>query len=231
MLQSALDAILAELAALQLSGSGGVVNAPAWAGFTTWEFVCGSNVVRNLHLEALLSAALANGDDTLSIMVDCLSIAAADAALAAALLAYYTSSQVDALLVDYRIGSAQDAETTSAISTALLATARQARRTHRRRQPSRAHCWPTGQARTRTFSRPAKSPQRWWRTARPPTKTRPRASHPSRQVRCHGDNFGPAHNRTLSGRRRGRRNGGRHRRADPGGLLLSLHCGGTQTTL
>ena len=46
-LQSALDAILAELAALQLSGSGGVVNAPAWAGFTTWELVRGSNVVRN----------------------------------------------------------------------------------------------------------------------------------------------------------------------------------------
>ena len=45
-LQSALDAILAELAALQLSGSGGVVNAPAWAGFTTWELVRGSNVVR-----------------------------------------------------------------------------------------------------------------------------------------------------------------------------------------
>ena len=65
-LQSALDAILAELAALQLSGSGGVVNAPAWAGFTTWELVRGSNVVRNLHLEAPLSAALANGDDTLA---------------------------------------------------------------------------------------------------------------------------------------------------------------------
>ena len=47
-LQSALDAILAELAALQLSGSGGVVNAPAWAGFTTWDLVRGSNVVRNL---------------------------------------------------------------------------------------------------------------------------------------------------------------------------------------
>ena len=44
-LQSALDAILAELAALQLSGSG-VVNAPAWAGFTTWELLRGSNVVR-----------------------------------------------------------------------------------------------------------------------------------------------------------------------------------------
>ena len=40
-LQSALDAILAELAALQLSGSG-VVNAPAWAGFTTWELLRGS---------------------------------------------------------------------------------------------------------------------------------------------------------------------------------------------
>ena len=42
---------------------------------------------------APLSAALANGDDTLSITADCYSIAAADAALAAALLAYYTSSQ------------------------------------------------------------------------------------------------------------------------------------------
>ena len=54
--------------------SGGVVNAPAWAGFTT------------LHLEAPLSAALANGEDTLSITADCNSVAAADAALAAALL-------------------------------------------------------------------------------------------------------------------------------------------------
>ena len=119
-LQSALDAILAELAALQLPG-GGVVNAPAWAGFTTWELVRGSNVVRDLHLEAPLSAALANGEDTLSITADCYSVAAADAALAAALLAYYTSSQVDVLLVDYRTGTAQDAETTGAISTALLA--------------------------------------------------------------------------------------------------------------
>ena len=114
-LQSALDAILAELAALQLPG-GGVVNAPAWAGFTTWELLRGSNVVRNLHLEAPLSAALANGDDTLSITADCYSVAAADAALAAALLAYYTSSQVDTLLADYRTGTAQDTETTSAIT-------------------------------------------------------------------------------------------------------------------
>ena len=119
-LQSALDAILAELAALQLSGSG-VVNAPAWAGFTTWELVQGSSVVRNLHFVAPLSAALANGDDTLSITADCYSVAAADAAIAAALLAYYTSSQVDTLLGDYRTGTAQDAETTSAITAALLA--------------------------------------------------------------------------------------------------------------
>ena len=119
-LQSALDAILAELAALQLSGSG-VVNAPAWAGFTTWELVRGSNVVRNLHFVAPLSAALANGDDTLSITADCYSTAGTDAAITAALLAYYTSSQVDTLLGDYRTGTAQDAETTSAITAALLA--------------------------------------------------------------------------------------------------------------
>ena len=118
-LQSALDAILAELAALQLSGSG-VVNAPAWAGFTTWELLRGSSVVCNLHLEAPLSAALANGDDTLSITADCYSTAGTDAAITAALLAYYTSSRVDALLGDYRTEAAQDAETTSAITAALL---------------------------------------------------------------------------------------------------------------
>ena len=50
-LQSALDAILAELAALQLSGSGGVVNAPAWAGFTTRS----RKQRRSPHLEAPLS--------------------------------------------------------------------------------------------------------------------------------------------------------------------------------
>ena len=43
---------------------------------------------------------------TLSITADCYSVAAADAALAVALLAYYTSSQVDTLLGDYRTGTA-----------------------------------------------------------------------------------------------------------------------------
>ena len=70
---------------------------------------------------APLSAALANGDDTLSITADCYSTAGTDAAITAALLAYYTSSQVDTLLGDYRTGAAQDAETTSAITAALLA--------------------------------------------------------------------------------------------------------------
>ena len=89
--------------------------------FTTWELVRGSNVVRNLHLGAPLSAALANGDDTLSITADCYSTAGTDAAITAALLAYYTSSQVDTLLGDYRTGTAQDAETAGAITAALLA--------------------------------------------------------------------------------------------------------------
>ena len=91
------------------------------AQLASWELVRGSNVVRNLHLGAPLSAALANGDDTLSITVDCYSTAGTDAAITAALLAYYTLAQVDALLGDDRTGAAQDAETTSAITGALLA--------------------------------------------------------------------------------------------------------------
>ena len=70
---------------------------------------------------APLSAALANGDDTLSITADCYSTAGTDAAITAALLAYYTSSQVDTLLGDYRTGTAQDPETPGAITAALLA--------------------------------------------------------------------------------------------------------------
>ena len=49
--------------------------------------------VRNLYLGAPLSAALANGNDTLSITADCNSTAGTDAAITAALLAYYTSAQ------------------------------------------------------------------------------------------------------------------------------------------
>ena len=155
------------------------------AGFTTWELLRGSSIVCNLHFVAPLSAALANGDDTLSITADCYSTPTTDAAITAALLAYYTSSQVDTLLGDYRTGAAQDAETTSAITGALLAYCTAAQvdallgdyRTASAQDtqtPSRARCWPTGRARTRTCSPPTKSPRRWWRTAQPPTRTRRR---------------------------------------------------------
>ena len=69
--------------------------------------------------------------------------------------------------------------------------------------------------RTRTSSRPTKSPRRWWRTARPQTRTRqrPRASQPRclattpsaggrspcGQARSHGGSLGPANSRALSG--------------------------------
>ena len=70
---------------------------------------------------APLSAALANGDDTLSITADCYSTAGTDAAITAALLAYYTSLQVDTntgALLAYRTGPDQDVFTTNQISSA-----------------------------------------------------------------------------------------------------------------
>ena len=63
------------------------------------------------HSQPASGGALANGDDTLSIT----------SAITAALLACYTSSQVDALLGDYRTGAAQDTQTQAAIAGALLA--------------------------------------------------------------------------------------------------------------
>ena len=235
-LQSALDAILAELAALQLPG-GGVVNAPAWAGFTTWELVRGSNVVRNLHLEAPLSAALANGDDTLSITADCYSVTAADAALAAALLAYYTSAQVDALLVDYRTGTAQDAETTSAISAALLAyytlaqvdallaDYRTASAQDTQTQAGALLAYRTGPDQDVFTTNQITSALAAYRSAADQdTATASSIAaallsyYTIAQVDSlrHGGSLGAGDSRALPGRQRGRRGGGRHRRADPG---------------
>ena len=241
-LQSALDAILAELAALQLSGSGGVVNAPAWAGFTTWELVRGSNVVRNLHFMAPLSAALANGDDTLSITADCYSTAGTDAAITAALLAYYTSAQVDALLGDYRTGAAQDAETTSAITAALLAyytsaqvdallgDYRTASAQDTQTQAAIAGAllaYRTGPDQDVFTTNQITSALVAYRSAADQdTATASsiaaalaqllhhRASR--RPPRSRGGSLCAADSSALSGRRRGRRGGGRHRRADPG---------------
>ena len=249
-LQSALDAILAELAALQLSGSGGVVNAPAWAGFTTWELVRGSNVVRNLHFVAPFSAALANGDDTLSITADCYSTAGTDAAITAALLAYYTSAQVDALLGDYRTGAAQDAETTSVITAALLAyytsaqvdallgdyrtASAQDTQTQAaiagallayRPGPGRLHNQPNhlGAGGVPLSRRPGHGDGLEHRR-RAAQLLHHRASRrpPRRQARSRGGSLGAADSSALSGRRRGRRGGGRHRRADPGPTDVSL---------
>ena len=86
-------------------------------------------------------------------MADCYSIAAADAALAAALLAYYTSAQVDALLVDYRTGTARTRRPCGRVA-GLLHLGASGRPVGR--LPHR--CWPTGRARTRTFLQPTKSP-------------------------------------------------------------------------
>ena len=238
-LQSALDAILAELAALQLSGSG-VVNAPAWAGFTTWELLRGSNVVRNLHFVAPLSAALANGDDTLSITADCYSTAGTDAAITAALLAYYTSAQVDALFreIPHRNGAGRgDDQRHHGRAAGLLHRGASGRAVGRLPHGERAGHADAGRHRGRAAGLPdGPGPGRLHNQPNHlgaggvPLSRRPghgdglehrrRAAQllhhrtsrrpPCGQARSHGGG------RALSGRRRGRRGGGRHRRADPG---------------
>ena len=167
---------------------------------------------------APLSAALANGDDTLSITADCYSTAGTDAAIAAALLAYYTSSQVDTLLGDYRTGAAQDAETTSAITGALLAyyTAAQVDALLGDYHTASAQDTQTQAAITGALLAYRTGPdQDVFTTNQIGAGGVPFGSSPRRQARSHGGGLGPA-NSTLSGRRRGRRGGGRHRRADPG---------------
>ena len=187
---------------------------------------------------APLSAALANGDDTLSITADCYSTAGTDAAITAALLAYYTSSQVDTVLGDYRTGTAQDAETAGAITAALLAyyTSSQvdallgdyrtgaAQDTQTQAAiaglpdgpgPGRVHHQPNhlGAGGVPLSRRPGHGDglehrRRAAQLLHHRTSRRP----PRRQARS----LGAANSRALSGRRRGRRGGGRHRRADPG---------------
>ena len=217
-LQSALDAILAELAALQLSGSGGVVNAPAWAGFTTWELVRGSNVVRNLHLGAPLSAALANGDDTLSITADCYSTAGTDAAITAALLAYYTSSQVDTLLGDYRTGTAQDAETAGAITAALLAyyTSSQVDALLGDYRTASAQDTQTQAAIAGALLAYRTGPDQDVFTTNQITSALVAYRSAADQDTATASSIAAALLSYYTGRRRGRRGGGRHRRADPG---------------
>ena len=175
---------------------------------------------------APLSAALANGDDTLSITADCYSTAGTDAAIAAALLAYYTSSQVDTLLGDYRTGTAQDAETTGAITAALLAyyTAAQADALLGDYRTVSAQDTQTQAAITCALLASRTGPHqpnhlgaggvpfggrpghgdglKHRRRAAQLLHHRTSGRPPRRQARSHGGGLGPANSRALSGRRK-----------------------------
>ena len=127
-------------------------------------------------------------------------------AITAALLAYYTSSQVDALLGDYRTASMQDTQTQAAITGALLAY---------RTGPDQ-DVFTTNQITSALVAYRSAADQD---TATASSIAAALLSYYTiAQVDglLAGGGLGPANSRTLSGRRRGRRGGGRHRRADPG---------------
>ena len=220
-----------------LSGSGGVVNAPAWAGFTTWELVRGSNAVRNLHFVAPLSAALANGDDTLSITADCYSTAGADAAIAAALLAYYLLTSGRAVgRLPHRNGAGRGDDRRHRSSAAGLLHLGAGRRAVGRlphgkraghadagRHRGRAAGLPDGPGPGRVHNQPNHLGAGGVPLGRRPghgdgLEHRRRAAQllhhrtsrrsPRRQARSHGGSLGAADSSALSGRRRGRRGGG-----------------------
>ena len=97
-LQSAIDAVLAQLAALTAGGGLNLANAQAWPGEITWDLLVGTNTIRNLHFAAPLSASLENENFTLSLACDSYSIAQTDAAIATALAPYETAAQRDAAI-------------------------------------------------------------------------------------------------------------------------------------
>ena len=106
---------------------------------------------------------------------------------------------MDALLGDYRTGAAQDTQTQAAIAGALLA-------------------YRTGPDQDVFTTNQITSALVAYRSAAAAQLLHHRASRrpPCGQARSHGGSLGAANSRALSGRRRGRRGGGRHRRADPG---------------
>ena len=106
-LQSAIDAILAQLAALTTGGGTNLINAQAWLGETTWDWLVGTNTIRNLHATAPLSVSLQNDNWTLSLACDSYSIAQADAAIAAA---------ITAALMPYEMAAQRDAAITAALA-------------------------------------------------------------------------------------------------------------------
>ena len=128
-LQSAIDGILAEISTL--GGATNLVNAPAWLGNVTWDLLAGTNTVRNIHATGPLSIALANDNWTLSFGCDAYTTQQTDDAIAAALVDYFTRTEVtvtvvaaideskgytDTQLADY----STTAETTQAITDALV---------------------------------------------------------------------------------------------------------------
>ena len=122
-LQSAIDAILAQLAALTTGGGTNLINAQAWLGETTWDWLVGTNTIRNLHVSAPLSVSTQNDNFTLSLSCDAYSIAQADAAIAAAiaaaLLPYETAAQRDAAIAAALAAFSTTAEVNGLIAAAL----------------------------------------------------------------------------------------------------------------
>ena len=121
---------------------------------------------------------------------------------------YYTSSQVDALLGDYRAGHA-DAGGHRGRAAGLQDGPGPG---HLHNQPN--HLGAGGVP----FSRRPGHGDGLEHRRRAAQLLHHRASRrpPCRQAWSHGGSLGAADSSALSGRRRGRRGGGRHRRADPG---------------
>ena len=109
-LQSAINAILAQLAALTTGGGSNLINAQAWSGEIT---------LRNLHFNAPLSVSLQNDNFTLSLACDSYSIAQADAAIAAALVPYETAAQRNAAVAAALTAYSTTTETSATIAAAL----------------------------------------------------------------------------------------------------------------
>ena len=122
-LQSAIDAILAQLAALTTGGGTNLINAQAWPGEITWDWLVGTNQIRNLHVSAPLSVSVQNDNFTLSLACDSYNIAQADAAIAAAiaaaLLPYETAAQRDAAIAAALAAFSTTAEVNDLIAAAL----------------------------------------------------------------------------------------------------------------
>ena len=119
-LQSAIDAILAQLAALTTGGGSNLINAQAWSGEITWDLLLGTNTLRNLHFNAPLSVSLQNDNFTLSLACDSYSTAQTDAAIATALTPYETAAQRDAAIATALLAYSTTTEMDAAIAAALV---------------------------------------------------------------------------------------------------------------